>query len=779
MTYEHLRLGRETPLTERHPRRPGPHFRPDDPRAFGVRLGGLLQATRARISEPEEADIGGFDERKLLKIILHAGETLPDLDDIPGVEIVSQEAKEIVLAFATDAALDDVEARLATLAREGSVTRKELLYALENFDHWTPDDRTGSALRQQGFPAQSPFVLDVELWPQNRQDRRDAMLEAFLGWLREQGVESLDSIRQPSLVMVRLRCDRNQAEQLLRHRDIRTVDLPPRLGVSVEMLHTDINQFPEIDPPDEDAPAVGVLDAGLTRGHPLLAAAVGDAQGFLAPHRSPDDDPPHWHGTFVGALALYGDVHGCIQRGQFVPQLRLLSGKVFNNDGQDQTEFVEKAVEEAVRELHEQYGCRVFNLSYGDLNKVYDDRHVRGLAYTLDRLTRELGVLFVVPTGNLTITDLPAAARDEFPNYLMMDGARLLDPATALNALTVGGLTLNEATRDAQRYPNAIEDHLIARVGQPFPLTRSGPSVNGAVKPDIVECAGNVALMRVGGRARHAGLGIVSLNGGFANGPAFREDIGTSYAAPMVAHKAARLLAEVPNATPNLLRALLGAHARWPQACEALLDPAGNEEGREKLLRLVGYGRVEDAALFRSLDHTVTLMAEESIGNDQHHFFELPLPDSFWAGGRRTREITVALAHSPAVRTTRLDYRMSKLRFSLVTAANLDEVTHAFRRNREQGMGERSNGRWLSNEVRKNGTLQVSRWTFRQALANDNRVFVVVTRQDSPWSNGRDTEEPYALTVVLTDRQQVNAQLYAQVRTVLEARVQARARARV
>ncbi|MDN5752480.1 MAG: S8 family peptidase [Nitrosospira sp.] len=552
-----------------------------------------------RSSEPAEADIGGFDERKLLKIILHAGETLPNLEAITGVEIISQEAKEIVLAFATDEALDEVEARLSTLAQQGSVTRKELLYALEDFDHWTTADRTGTALAQQGFPPQGPFLLDVELWPQDRQDRRDAMLDVFMGWLREQRIESLDSIKQPSLVMVRLRCDQNQADLLLRHRDVRTVDLPPRLGVAVELLQTDINQFPEVDPPDAGAPAIGVLDSGLTRGHPLLASAVGDAQGYLAPNRSPDDDPPHWHGTFVGALALYGDVHACIQQGQFVPQLRLLSGKVFNDDGQDQTEFVEKAVEEAVRELHEQYGCRVFNLSYGDLNKVYDGRHVRGLAYTLDRLTCELGVLFVVPTGNLTTADLPMNAREAYPNYLLADSARLVDPATALNVLTVGGLTLNEATRDAQRHPNTIEDQPIARAGQPFPLTRGGPSINGALKPDLIECAGNIALMRAGGRTRHTGLGIVSLNGGFANGSAFREDIGTSYAAPPVAHMAARLLAEVPNATPNLLRALIGAHARWPQACEALLNPDGNSDGREKLLRLVGYGRVDDSALVR------------------------------------------------------------------------------------------------------------------------------------------------------------------------------------
>lgn len=784
MAYEHLRLEREAPSTVRHPRR-HPGIRPPaDPRAHGAALAGRLGQARQRATEE---DIGGFDDRKLLKIRLRAGDkSVPPFDAIPGVEIVSQEDESIVLAFATDEGLGEFESRLATLARDGVVTRKELFYVIEDFDHWTPQDRTGVALREQGFPATQTFVLDIELWPQDRQDKRQEMVSAFLDWLGAQGIERLDDIRQPSLVMIRVRCNRAQAEQILRHRDVRTTDLPPRLGVAVQLLHTDINQFPPIDAPSDDAPSIAVLDSGLTRGHSLLGAAVGDAQGYLAPHRSADDNAPHWHGTFVGGLALYDDVQSVVQQGQFVPQLRLFSGKVFEDDGQDQTEFVEKAVEEAVRDLHAQYGCRVFNLSYGDLNKVYDGRHVRGLAYTLDRLTRKLGVLFVVPAGNLSSSQLPADARASYPYYLLEDHARLLDPATSLNALTVGGLSLNEATRNAQRHPSTIEDHVLARAEQPFPLTRSGPSASGAIKPDVVAHAGNIALRRTGGGTEHfapgvvsAGLGVVSLNGGFASGTAFKEDIGTSYAAPQVAHQAARLLAEVPDASPNLLRALIGAHARWPQASEALLNPDNNAEGREKLLRLLGYGRVDEAALFRSLDHTVTLLTEERIGNDQHHFFELPLPDSFWADGRRTREVTVALAYSPAVRTTRLDYRRAKLWFHLVTAGSLDEVTQAYRRNREEGMGERANGRSLPNDTRKNGTLQVSRWRFKRALASGHKVFVVVTRQDSPWSDGRDGDEPYAVAVVLADREQANAQLYAQVRAALQARAQARARARV
>lgn len=776
MSYEHLRLGRETPLTDRHPRN-FPGVRPPaDPRALGTILAQSLSEARQHIAQE---DLGGFDDRKLLKIQLREGEkSVPAFEQIPGIEIVSQEAGAVVLTFATEAGLNEFESRVASLARDGSVTRKELLYVIEGFDHWTPEERTGTALREQGFPAAEPFTLDVELWPQDRQDKRDLLLTSFLGWMRELGIEQLDDIKQPSLVMVRLRCRRDQAGQLLRHRDVRTLDLPPRLGISVELLHTDINQFPPIDPPADNSPAVAVLDSGLTRGHPLVAAAVGDAQGYLAPHRSADDETP-WHGTFVGGLALYGDIEARVRQGQFLPNLRLFSGKVFNDDGNDQTEFVEKAVEAAVRDLHDQYGCQVFNFSYGDLNKIYDGRHVRGLAYTLDRLTRELGVLFVVPTGNLHPSELPENSHDAYPEYLFSESSRLLDPAPALNVLTVGGLATHEASRDAQRYPNSREDHPLARTGQPFPLTRCGPSINGAIKPDFVEHAGNLAVMRSGGRTRHSGLGVVSLNGGFATASAFSEDIGTSYAAPVVAHKAARLLAELPTASTHLLRALLGAHARWSSSCSTLLNGSDNADGRKNVLRLAGYGQVDDAALFRSLDSTVTLLTDEQIGNDQHHFFELPLPDSFWSTGRRVREIAVALAYSPVVRTTRLDYRMSKLWFTLVTAASLEQVTEAFHRNREQGMSERSTGRWLSNDTRKAGTLQVSRWTFKQPISAGDKVFVVVTRQDNPWSTGRDTQEPYALTAVLADREQADVNLYAEVRAALEARVQARARARL
>jgi hypothetical protein len=777
MPYEHLRISRETPQPERHRRQVKKPLAPppSDPRQFGSTLLGRLSNYQR---QAESQDVTGFDDRKLIKIRLTDGVgILPKFDQITGVEVLSQEDKSIVLAFATAQGMREFETRLSTLARNGTVTRKELLFAIADFESWTPEDRTGVALREQGFPAADTFVLDAELWPQERTDLRQAEMKAFKAWLEEIQIERLDDVAQPSLMMVRVRCNRAQAAALLRHRDVRMVDLPPRLGISVELLTTDVNSIPAPSAPDAAAPAVAVLDSGLTPGHPMLGQAVGDAQGYVAGETSPNDASPHWHGTFVGGIALYGDVEACVRQQQFVPQLRLFSGKVFKDDDQDQTEFVEKAVERAVRDLQEQYGCRVFNLSYGDRNKIYDGRHLRGLAYTLDRLTRELGVLFVVPTGNLYLEEVQA----NYPDYLFHPSARLLDPATALNVLTVGGLARHEASRDAQRYPDRFEERILARAGQPSPLTRIGPSINGAIKPDLVEHAGNVAINHGANRARHQGLGVLSLNGGFGQpgGGAFREDLGTSYAAPVVAHKAARLLQDLPDSTPNLLRAMLGVHAYWPAATEGLLKVAGKAKTKDRITQFVGYGQVNDAALYRSLDDAVTLLAEEQIVNNQHHIFELPSSENFWQGRGRTREVSVALAYSPEVRTTRLDYRKSKLSFSLVIAGSLDEVEQGFQRNRAEGMGERGRNRWLSSQDRKDGTLQVSRWTFKQALANQQKVFVVVTRQDSAWAMDDGALEPYALALVLTDRENVSALLYAQVNAELQLRGLARSRVRV
>ena len=776
-SHPHLELRREEPVTERRPPRGFPRIEPpDDPRRHGEILGAGLRAARTAAEE----DIGGYDDRCLIKIELKEKVSPEDVTKVAsGIQIVSQEEGRLILAFATEDQLDAFEAKLASLAEGSHVTYPNLLYALQDFDHWTPDDRTGWALRSGGFPDEESFVIDAELWPLDRGNDLAQLRDAFANWVAENGGEVIDRVQQPYLTLYRIRCTRVMADDLLCHRDIRLVDLPARIGLERALIFTDVQELGEVPAPREDAPGIVVLDSGLVAGHPILAPAVGDVQSFL-PGKSGTDE--HGHGTFVSGIALYDDVAECVRNRSFVPELRLFSGRILDDQNEGDSRFIENQVDEAVRYFAENYDCRIFNLSYGDKNKPYQGRHVAGLAVTLDALSRELGVLFIVPTGNYEgDEDGPDDWRAEYPHYLIGTTSTLLDPAPALNALTVGSLARYERGVPNQRWPDDPAYRPVARHDQPSPFTRYGPSVNGSIKPDLVDYGGNMLVdVRAGRRpmAGPQGVGELSASHDFAVGRPFAEDSGTSFAAPRVANAAARILGELPEASVDLCRALLVSHARTPAACSDLFA-----DDESALRKLTGYGLADRSALYRSMENRVTLWAEESIENRRHHFYEVPVPDEFWSQGRRAREMTIALAFRPPVRTTRIDYRAVAISFKFVSARSLDDVAQSFNaaidRNVAPTIQERASGRRISETARSRGTIQASTWTFTQPsrAMRDRSWFVVVTRNDPAWgANLSSKREPYALTVTLSDRYAEQPRLYTRIEARLRERIRVRAR---
>lgn len=771
--HPHLEMTREEPTTKPRPRRfTLRRDAPEDPSAHGKRLGENL----ARVRRAKMNYVAGYDERCLIKLSLNEFVPPEDLAKASAdVEVVSQEGKNIVLAFATEGQLDAFEAKLAQLVEGNHVTYRTMIYALEGIDHWTERDRTGWALGRDGFPEAPRFSLDVELWPLSREEDAKRERDAFEEWVTAEGGKILDRVARPYLTLYRIRCDRDVADRCLRHRDVRTVDLPPSAGLSLSLITTPMQSLRPIPPPPEGAPGVAVLDTGIVAGHPVLAPAIGDTQDFVSGGAEAEQ---RGHGTFVAGIALYDDIGACLDRGTFAPQLRLFSGRIFEAGNRNDPKLMENRVEEAVRYFLENYGCRIFNLSYGDPGRPYRGGRVSGLAVTLDALSRELGVLFVVPTGNFDIDrhDVSDGRWMNYARYLTGRPANLIDPAPALNALTVGSVARHERHEGPQ---GDFGFRAMARHGEPSPFTRSGPSVRGAIKPDLVDYGGNHSvevgsdLHMVRGRA---GVGEVSTSHDFAVGDPFAEDSGTSFAAPRVAHVAARLLAAVPTASTNLCRALLVAHGRTPAASRALF------EGDSTALRnLTGYGQVDQSALFRSMDNCVTLWSDGHIENLRNHFYEIPIPNEFWEGRGRRRTVTVALAYSPPPRTTRIDYCGVSISFKLVVDGSLDAVARAFSaevdREDAPGVPERAAGRDLSAMVRSKGTAQVSTWTFTRPSVNlrKSRVFVVVTRKDPTWgARVARVREEYSLAVKMDDREMLLSSLYQRVRALLRGRARAR-----
>ncbi len=763
--HPHLPFVREEPV---NPKRPGGRpqsSKPGNPQEHGARVLSTLQQT---LSAPIR-ELGGFDNRRLLRIEVNKGFKPDNLAAIPGVEVISQEDERVVLTFVDARGQEEFEARLTTMSEGGTPVRAELFYGMQSFDRWTAENRTGWALRTEGLPDTALVVLDIELWPLN--DQR-AMMEAFEGWLRQNNISVLDQVRQPEIILYRVRGELDAVKLLLEHRDVRTVDLPPKYGFDRQLLQVDVMSLPDVSAPPDNAPGIVVLDSGIAENHPMLRPAIGDAQSFIPGFPASDTEG---HGTHVAGIALYDDVEACLTAGRFVPELRLFSGRILDDSGDNSTGFIENHIVEAVRYFKTNYDCKIFNLSFGDRRKPYQGGHIRGLAVMLDIIAREENVLFVVSAGNFEGTeDFPQNWLRDYPAYLTSDESRLFDPATAINALTVGSVARYDQSFYSQRYPNDPAVVPIARHRQPSPFTRCGPSANGVVKPEVVSFGGNTGFNVQSQGFTDTGLKELSTSISFASGRLIEERKGTSQAAPHIAHLAAKLLGELPQASPNLLRALLVAHAKHHGSWGNLLES-------EALWKVCGYGEVSSECLFRSTEEHVTLLAEDLIEDRKHHFYAVPIPEDFYDGPTRAREITVGLAYSPAVRTTRIDYKASRIEFKLIEALSLDAAAAAFNAESSSeefpGISELQLNRNINATSRSKGTVQACTWKLSRITNNRraNRPYVVVTRTDNAWGKDASAEkEAYALVVCLSDKEGQNVRLYTQTRTILQSRVQQR-----
>jgi hypothetical protein len=795
--YKHIQIKKETLINDRRTRDfKIPTYKRGDLAGHGQKLSQQLinASTEAR------NQISSGSGRFVLK--LHYTGML-DFKNLSkhGIEFISQEGNNICIVFTNEAGLSKFADHLSRLGiSDADITYKQILNALEGVDSWTRSDRESWAVKFHGIPKKEKFRLDIELWPVETSNHplRIKLNENFSAWLKLNGIRQIDKVNLDSLLMYRVEVLSHQADMLFEHSDIRYIDLMPVSGINYSQMNFDIARLPDkITSPPEDSAKVCILDSGINTNHPLLRVAIAENSSFVSGEEADDEAG---HGTAVAGIALYGDLEAATNSNYWKPEFWLYGGKILSLDrNTQQTRYDEKTIEatleSAVKYFATERGCRIFNLSIGNNNSPYDGQHIKGIAYVLDRLAREYNVLFVVSAGNFNGTENPPIPKDswreEYPKYLSCPESVIIDPAPALNVITVGSLARHNAHENEQKYP---EIHALtpASERQPSPFTRHGPSVKGAMKPDLVATGGNVASpLRTEGKQWQAdarGMGVLCLNHEFIGKTLFKEISGTSFAAPYITHLAARLLNEYPSSSANMLRAMLVNHASIPNECSGIFTADDIKEHKKNnksdLERdVLGYGAIDTDALFRSSEYAVVLHSENTIKDDTHQFFELPLPSEFLRSQSAKRELRVSLAHSPAVRTTRIDYVATKIFFKLVKGISLAEVERSFNFDLKKETKTRSDDavdkRDVTSQARSKGTVQSSVWSFKK-LSPDVKWFVVVTRQDRPDWGGQMSllDEPYALVVTVTDRENVEPQLYSQIQTRVQAQERERERAR-
>jgi hypothetical protein len=187
---------------------------------------------------------------------------------------------------------------------------------------------------------------------------------------------------------------------------------------------------------------------------------------------------------------------------------------------------------------------------------------------TIDTLARELDLVVIVSAGNSAGGDrAPWGPQAEhitrtYPGYLIAPTNRIVDPATAAIVLTVGSLA--HANGLPTENLAGAELRAIASLNTPTQVTRSGPGVSKAIKPDLVDHGGTCLFDGIGPRIvtgdHYASAGMLTLRPDYLAG-LLTAATGTSMAVPRVAYKAALLLRAMPAASANMIRALLALSA--------------------------------------------------------------------------------------------------------------------------------------------------------------------------------------------------------------------------
>lgn len=657
-----------------------------------------------------------------------------------GFVVLSEDERKTLLLFATDRELQKFRERLA--AYQGPIPAGQLgpayasfIEAIESVGIANASDRIGKSLASHGIREPNDledeqlYVLDFELFHPGDHTQADVFVYRLENVLKLHGGVILNTYTGQNLLLCRVQASGEAIRTALELPEVAVVEAPPKPDLSFDDIgKTTVEAISPGAPPAPGAVIIAVIDSGINSGHPLLAYAM--KSSVVAKGEWADADE-NGHGTSVASVAAYGDVTGRLQEGNFDAPFAMSSARVVDEKGEFPTEItVPEVMETAIRHLHKEVGCRIFNISLGDPNLIYDGGKAGAWAGTLDELASELDVLIVVSTGNQK--GLAALGEDilkRYPDYLLDPSSRLLDPATAANVLTVGSMAhTNGIVKDDADYVGVLP---ICESDEPSPFTRAGPGIRGMIKPDLVDYGGTSVwdgpMMQLVGGGKKASAGIWT----FHHQPVsqlFRARSGTSFAAPIVAHKAAIVLDQYRNAPANFLRAILALSARIPDAAAKRLDALPPQAP----LSVCGHGvaNVDDA--ITSDDSRVVFYADDEIGLDRFAVYEVPIPNLFQTTNG-TREIKVSLAFDPPVRRTRADYLGVTMGWRLIRGASEQDVFDKFR------VWEKTEGdppkfpkrneckAYPGPQLREKGTLQCGTFTAKTNMrAYGDRYFLAV-----------------------------------------------------
>lgn len=420
---------------------------------------------------------------------------------------------------------------------------------------------------------------------------------------------------------------------------------------------------PELSEPDAEAPAVCVVDSGIQEGHIWLEAAIDSETSHCFLPGQPieaveDEVSPSGHGTRVAGAVLYPNE--VPKEGPVRPVAWLQNARVLDANNKVPKELPPaKYVEEVVAHFKASPKVtRLYNHSVA-ANIPCTLKRMSTWATKIDELAHKQDVLFIQAAGNICNTTGHAnnpgvfeylQSGKAYPDYLEEPAARIANPAQSLQALTVGSVAAGVWNGQDKR-------SFATNAYGPSAFSRSGYGIWDAVKPEVVETGGDYAIADgpPSPPTVETETAIELVRAAGDGGPAVaKDDVGTSYAAPKVAHLAAILQRIFPDAPTLLYRGLIVHSARWPNWM--------NNDGwnADRILKLVGFGLPSIERATENSNHRVTLITPNAttIRNMELHLYRVVIPGELRNRAEDTPlRIDVTLSYSSEPRRTRSSRR--------------------------------------------------------------------------------------------------------------------------
>ncbi|KMN65687.1 hypothetical protein VK96_25770 [Bacillus cereus] len=532
----------------------------------------------------------------------------------------------------------------------------------------------------------------------------------------------------------------------------------------------EINRVDLIEPTN-DSPHICIIDSGIAEQHILLRQAIkeDDSRSWIEDRNDVADYVEGGgHGTKVAGGVLYHD-NVPLNNSRIELPFWLQNARVLDRDNEMPVELSPSSV---LREIIELYyegktRTRIYNHSINSLSP-YSNVHMSPWASTIDQLSWESDVVFIVSCGNIPPEKDGDATRlgildhynlgMKYPNYLLESSARVSNPAQSLLAITVGSVGVGVLTGETWKS--------FSRESEPSSFSCTGPGIWGSIKPEVVECGGDFAYNESSNsltlrldRELTPILVRSTMHGG---APVGRDEIGTSFSTAKITNVMANIQKNFPFESTLFYKTLLIQSARWPEWAE-------NHPRKEEVIRSLGYGIPDKMGATENDPHRVTLITkgDNKIKGGQVHVYEVKIPEELYVPSSNYNiRVDITLSYKACPRRTRrnrkryfskwLEWQTSKqnelpMEF-LSRVIDLAKEGIEYNTSEDEGsevfkwmIRERDDWGQIKGINRNSSTIQKD-W----AVVESNKLregFCVAVIGHHGWNNEPDVEVPYCLSV--------------------------------